>query len=229
MEMNQLERLIQITDRLMGPGGCPWDIEQTLQSLRPCIVEEGHELIEAIDLNDQHHILEELGDFFFVAFFLCKVAEKENICKVDDILKELNDKLVRRHPHVFGETDIKTTEEVLSQWAEIKKNENNKAHRKSALDSIPKGLPSLARAQKAYKKMRDAKYPHALKRHDKPKFTSEDALGQYLLELAAQAHDDGLDAEHALRRSLAYLEQSFRIYEKSQAQQDQVSDEISQQ
>lgn len=215
--MSEIKRLTEITDQLLGPQGCPWDREQTLKSLRPCIIEEACELIEAIDLNDQHQILEELGDFFFVAFFLCKVAEKEKHCDMKDVLKELNDKLVRRHPHVFGNTEANTSEAVLKQWSEIKQKEKNKAHRKSALDSIPKELPALARAHKVYKKMREANFPDIPKKKSKDSI-NENALGEQLFSLVAQAYDNGLDAEHALRQALAYSEQSFRTYEKSQEQ-----------
>lgn len=213
--MKELNRLIEITDQLLGPQGCPWDREQTLKSLRPCIIEEACELIEAIDLNDQHQIQEELGDFFFVAFFLCKIAEKEKHCELSSVLKELNDKLVRRHPHVFGNTQAADTDAVLKQWTEIKQKEKNKTHRKSSLDSIPKDLPGLARAQKVYKKMRDAKFPQTIKKHDDVLFDNENSLGEFLLDIVAQAHEKGLDAEHALRQALTHKERDFRTFEKS--------------
>lgn len=212
--MKELNRLIDITDKLLGPQGCPWDREQTLKSLRPCIIEEACELLEAIDLNDPQFIHEELGDFFFVAFFLCKVAEKEKQCDISSVLQELNDKLVRRHPHVFGNTQANTSEAVLEQWAEIKKKEKGKSHRKSSLDSIPKELPGLARAQKVYKKMREAKYPNSLKKHTDNIFENENTLGEFLIDIAAQAHEKGLDAEHALRQALTHKEKSFRAFEQ---------------
>lgn len=102
--MREFDELIEIIDRLLGPDGCPWDKEQTLQSLRSSVLEEVCEVIEAIDLNDNAHIKEELGDLFFNTIFLCKIAEKEKRFTVTEILKELNEKLIRRHPHVFGES-----------------------------------------------------------------------------------------------------------------------------
>jgi tetrapyrrole methylase family protein / MazG family protein len=209
--MKEFDDVIETTERLLGPNGCPWDRVQTMKSTRPCVIEEGAELVDAIDLDDNDHILEELGDMFFVVLFLSKLAEKEQRCTLKEVLESIQQKLIRRHPHVFGEAKINTEDELLKQWEEIKKHERGKKHRKSLLDSIPKGLPALARAQKVTKKMKEAQYPNLTKnRFD---FDTEEQLGKLLLEIAAAAAGKGLDAEHALRKVLVNSENEFRTFE----------------
>lgn len=212
--MKEFLELLKTTDHLLGPQGCPWDQEQTMKSVRSCIIEEAAELVDAIDMEDNDHIREELGDLLFVALFLCRLAEKEKRCDLSEVLKELNDKLIRRHPHVFGKSHIANSEEVLKQWESIKQKEKGNAHRKSALDSIPKGLPALARAQKVSKKITKAKFPHSTTFHNN--FKDEDELGKMLFDIVTQAEKQGLDAEHALRKTLVGLEGAFRSHEADQ-------------
>lgn len=206
--MKQFDELVAIIDRLLGPGGCPWDQEQTLEKLRPSVLEEACEVIDAIDLGDNHHIQEELGDLLFNALFFCKVAEKEKRLTTTDVIADLNEKLIRRHPHVFGDgAKLKNTGEVMKQWEELKKSEKTKTHRESIFDSLPKGLPALSRAQKMFKKM-NKQEPQAIETTDL--FHDEKALGELLYRLTAQAEKKGLDAEHALRKTLAGIEKDFR-------------------
>ncbi len=212
--MREFDELIEITDRLLGPGGCPWDREQTLQSLRSSVLEEVCEVIEAIDLNDNVHIQEELGDLFFNVVFLSKIAEKEKRFPMREVLKELNEKLIRRHPHVFGEgKKLDTVDELYEQWERIKKEEKGKETRKSVLDGISMHLPVLARAQKVLKRMKKAGYLSS-PQTDHSGIKDEKDLGEHLLSLVAFASDHGLDAEHALRKSLAHLEKDFSDKEK---------------
>jgi tetrapyrrole methylase family protein/MazG family protein len=205
--MKQFDELVDIIDRLLGPGGCPWDQEQTLEKLRPSVLEEACEVIEAIDLGDNHHIQEELGDLLFNALFFCKVAEKEGRLKTPDVIQELNEKLIRRHPHVFGEGIAKTSKDVVRQWEELKKQEKTKTHRESIFDSLPKGLPALTRSQKMFKKMHK-KIPQEVIYTNL--FENEESLGELLYQLTAEAEAKGLDAEHALRKKLSVLEKGFR-------------------
>ncbi len=205
--MKQFDELVDIIDRLLGPGGCPWDQEQTLEKLRPSVLEEACEVIEAIDLGDNHHIQEELGDLLFNALFFCKVAEKEGRLKTPDVIQELNEKLIRRHPHVFGEGIAKTSKDVVRQWEELKKQEKTKTHRESIFDSLPKGLPALTRSQKMFKKMHK-KIPQEVRCTNL--FENEESLGELLYQLTAEAEAKGLDAEHALRKTLSVLEKGFR-------------------
>lgn len=211
--MNEFQQLIKTTDHLLGPEGCPWDRVQTMKSTRPCITEEAHELVDAIDSEDNAHIKEELGDLFFVVLFLCRLAEKEKRCTLGEVLKGMNDKLIRRHPHVFGDAPkLNTVEELLVQWKRIKKEETAGSKKKSSLDSIPKGLPALARAQKLYKKMHDYHFPK--RPAAKGKFESEEALGKQLWDVVTKAENSDLDAEHALRMVLSSMEKEFRNFEE---------------
>lgn len=207
-ELNkQFDELNAILDRLLGPGGCPWDQEQTMQSLRCSVLEETCELIEAIDLNNDPHILEELGDLFLNAIFLCKLAEKEKRFSVIKVLSSLNEKLIRRHPHIFGNETAKTAADVVEIANQVKKQEMS--GKQSILDTIPKGLPSLARAQKVIKRVKRAGY-QKLPQNKTASFQDEQQLGDLLLSIAAQAAEQGLDAEIALRKTLTHLEHDFR-------------------
>lgn len=213
--MKELDELIKIIDRLLGPNGCPWDRVQTLHSLRSSVLEEVCEVIEAIDLDDNAHIKEELGDLFFNVIFICKIAEKEKRFTLHEILKELNEKLIRRHPHVFGEgKKINTVDELYEQWDKIKKSEKGKEIRKSALDGISKHLPALARAQKSLQRMKKSNYHAVFPKIEHITLKDEQELGRHLLSLVSQAQQYGLNAEHALRKALAQLEKDFLQYEK---------------
>lgn len=212
--MEPFQELLGIIDRLLGPNGCPWDREQTMNSIRSNVIEESSELIDAIDLDDNNHIREELGDLLFVVAFMCKLAEKEKRCNIQEVLQEINAKLIRRHPHVFGDSTVQDSAAVIKQWESIKKQEKqNKAHRKSVLDSIPKGLPALARAQKVLNKLKAAEFP--LPAAQAAPVVDEDTLAQALLSIVMHAQQQGLDAEHALRKSLASLETTFRQFERT--------------
>ena len=141
-----LSRLVEIMDRLLAPGGCPWDREQTLESLRPFLVEETYEVLDALSNGDAAHHCEELGDLLFQIVFQSALRRAAGEFDIDAVVAGISDKLVRRHPHVFGDTEgVDTADKVLKQWDEIKATE--KPARKRTLDGIPAG-PALARAQK---------------------------------------------------------------------------------
>lgn len=213
--MKEFDELLEIIERLLGPGGCPWDQEQTLKSLRSSLLEETCEVLEAIDLEDNAHIKEELGDLLFNAAFLSRIGEKEKRFLVKEVIQEINQKLIRRHPHVFGEgTKINNVEELHKQWDTLKKHEKGKDVRTSALDGIPKNFPGLARAQKCLKKMRKVGYNPFLQSLSRKDIENEKDLGKYLLYLVELAEEKGLDAEHALRAELAHVEKEFLDYEK---------------
>ncbi len=208
--MSTFNELVDVIDTLFGPNGCPWDREQTLLSSRAGLLEEACEVIEAIDLGDKAHIQEELGDLLFNALFLSKLAEKEDCCTFDSVFVELKNKLIRRHPHVFGEVLIANTAAALEQWDEIKKTEKGKDTRHSIFDGIPKGLPALARAQKMLKKMKKkgeslADFQPAMVKSD-----DEADFGLALLQLVDKASHQGIDAEQALRTALAQIEKAHR-------------------
>lgn len=159
--MEAFNRLHETIRRLRAPGGCPWDREQTPETLRETLIEEAYETVEAITEGDTDHVCEELGDVFLNAVMLSYMYEQQESFTVTDVLETVSDKLVRRHPHVFGETDgyagpgsgkeTDTPEKVLNQWDEIKqKVEGRKGS--SALDGVSMGLPSLERAKKLQKR-----------------------------------------------------------------------------
>ena len=212
--MEEFDALIRITEHLMGPKGCPWDREQTLMTLRESVLEETCELIEAVDLEDNHHILEELGDLLFNVVFFCKIGEKENRFQTKDVINNLVEKLIRRHPHVFGDAKVDNIEGLWKQWNEIKTQEKGKTQRQSVLDGIPKGLPALAYAQKMLKKIGKTKYPDLpVIEKSEPAFENEEQLGKSLMNIVMQAQKAGLDAEQALRKAVALKEQEFRSWE----------------
>ena len=217
--MQEFDALIEVTDRLFAPGGCSWDREQTMETMRSSLIEEACELLEAIDLNNKESIREELGDFLFTGIYFCKLAEKEQNITLEQVLATIREKMVRRHPRVFGENNAMSSGEVLEQWDEIKKKEKGNAHRKSALDGVPKGLPALAKALEILKKMAKAKYLHLPQNEQNQLFDSEDECGKALMDLVCKARASGIDPEHALRKNLSLLERDFRQWEsKDKAQ-----------
>src|SRR5436853_907173 len=132
-------RLCQIVARLRAPGGCPWDREQTHESILPQLVEETYELVEAIRNNDIANFREELGDLLLHIVMQAEIAREEGRFDIDDVLREISDKLVRRHPHVFAKSDARDTGAVLRQWEAIKRTEKSGGH---YLDGLPKALPA---------------------------------------------------------------------------------------
>jgi tetrapyrrole methylase family protein/MazG family protein len=150
--LNSLSKLIKITETLMGDYGCPWDKVQTRESLKPYLVEETYEVLEALDSNDPEKIKDELGDLLYQILFHSKISSLKGEFDFRDVIDNLSEKMVRRHPHVFKGGKLNTPDQVIGQWEEIKKKENSKANQKSILDSIPINLPRLIKAQKLQKK-----------------------------------------------------------------------------
>ena len=146
------KKLTEIVDTLMGENGCPWDKVQTRESLKPYLVEEAYETLEALDNNNPEEIKEELGDLLYQVLFHAKISENKNEFNITDVVESISHKMVHRHPHVFKEENLETPEEVVTQWEEIKSKEKGKANRESVLDGIPPHLPGLLRAQKLQKK-----------------------------------------------------------------------------
>ena len=144
--------LYKTIEKLRGPGGCPWDIEQTPLSLRNDLVEETYECIEAITDKDTLHIMEELGDLYLVITMLSYMHEQEGAFTITDVLENVTEKLIRRHPHVFNGQKVKDTEEVLDNWAKIKVEQEGRKPAESLLDEVQKALPPLERAYKLQKK-----------------------------------------------------------------------------
>lgn len=149
---HQFTSLRQIIAQLRGPNGCPWDKEQTHLSLKRYLIEECYELLEAIEEEDIDHIVEELGDVLLQVVLHAQIGEDDGMFSIDDVIKGIADKMVRRHPHVFGETTVQGTEEVLSNWDEIKRKEKDSTRKESILDSVSAALPALSKAFHLQKK-----------------------------------------------------------------------------
>ncbi len=145
-----LARLQAVMARLRGPDGCPWDREQTLETLKPCLLEEAHELLETMDEESPGPHLEELGDVLLQVVFQSRIREERGEFALDDVAHALCDKLVRRHPHVFGDAVVDSSADVLRNWEAIKKGE--RPPRTSVLDGVPRSLPALLRAQRTQAK-----------------------------------------------------------------------------
>ena len=210
--MSELLRLREVMDRLRSPGGCPWDAEQTHESLLKYLLEESYEFIESVEENDRKAMREELGDLLLQVYFHSRMAEedKDDPFSVEDVAKVVADKLIRRHPHVFGDVKVSGTEEVLANW-EVQKAEEK--GRTSAIDGVPLGQPALPLANKLLYRADKFNYDLPVERPVGVEISSEMELGKILLGIIDQAAEKGLDPEAALRGATkAYIER-LRDYE----------------
>ena len=221
--MTNLDELIATANKLRAPGGCPWDAEQTHESLVQYLLEECYELVDAIEGGNRDEILEELGDVLYQVVFHSDLAASGSLGEpfdIQDVAAKMRDKMISRHPHVFGDEAAlakfaaKTGDEVMQNWDAHKKRE--KPERMSVLDGIPEDLPALARANKVLGKaeklgMLDADAPGAFS------ITSEEELGAILLAVVQSARAVGLDSERALRGAVRSLSTEIREYELEDA------------
>ncbi|MDB6058111.1 MAG: nucleoside triphosphate pyrophosphohydrolase [Verrucomicrobiales bacterium] len=210
-----LNELIRVMAKLRSPGGCPWDREQTHKSIRFYLIEEAYELLDAIEAEDDHEMAEELGDLLLHVIFHCQLARERGAFDFEKVAKHVTEKLIRRHPHVFGETKVKNIAEVWSNWEQIKKAEKHgtKHARPSALDGIPKHLPALLRAEKLVKKARRGKLIPAGKKATSKK----SAVAKKLFALAQTAEAHGWSAEELLREQVGAVEKNLRKLEQKKA------------
>ena len=199
--------------RLRSPTGCPWDREQDHHTLRWHAVEEVYELLDAIETGDDHDMPEELGDLLLQVVFHCQLAKERGAFDFERVARHITEKLLRRHPHVFGDLKVKNVDQVWANWEKIKRAEKHGTRhaRPSALDGIPRHLPSLMRAEKLIKKARRAKLTSrpVLKR----KLTRA-RLAKELFALAAYAQAKGWSAEDLLRAETLTQERAWRRREK---------------
>ena len=208
--------LLQVMAKLRSPQGCPWDREQDHLTLRRHAIEEVYELIDAIENRDDHEMAEELGDLLLQVVFHCQLARERGAFDFEKVTRHLVDKLIRRHPHVFGTTKVKDVDEVWANWEKIKHAEKKgtRHERPSALDGIPKHLPALLRVEKLVKKARKAKLladPKPVRR------SSKAAVARELFELAAYAQSRGWTAEELLLGETKRRERVFRKREAKPA------------
>jgi tetrapyrrole methylase family protein/MazG family protein len=224
-ELGEFETFRKIIQRLRGPGGCPWDRQQTHDSLKPYLVEECYEVLETIEDNDMPALSEELGDLWLQIMLHARIAEESGEFKLGDVLRNISSKMIKRHPHVFGDTKVKNAEEVSLNWEEIKGQEKNGC--RSLLDGIPKGLPSLACSQDIGRRVASAGFDWE-KADDiidklveevgelKKASTHEEKVhefGDILLVLANAARHMDIELESALRQANSRFIRRFRYIE----------------
>jgi tetrapyrrole methylase family protein/MazG family protein len=152
MHKELFDQLVQVFAALRSENGCPWDREQTHESIKPDLIEETYEVIEAIDAGDATKLREEIGDLLANVMLHAQIARDEGEFDISDVIKTLTEKLIRRHPHVFGDQEANNADQVVKNWEQIKRSESGYEDRKSALDGVPDHLPNLQRAQKLQRK-----------------------------------------------------------------------------
>jgi MazG family protein len=225
-KQSAINDLLSVMAMLRSPKGCPWDREQDHRSIRWHAVEEVYELIDAIESGDDHELEEELGDLLLQVVFHCQLAKERKVFDFEKVTRNITDKLVRRHPHVFGSVKVKDVDQVWANWEKIKRAEKHGTRhaRPSALDGIPKHLPALLRAEKLVKKGKKAglvsKKHNAdgglLKQNpETPIRTKKQAIGEHLYALARHAHDNGWSAEELLRAETRRQERALRKVERA--------------
>ncbi|HEV2329340.1 MAG TPA: MazG family protein [Verrucomicrobiae bacterium] len=209
--------LLKVMAKLRSPTGCPWDREQSHMSLRRHAVEEVYELIDAIETRDDHEMAEELGDLLLQVVFHCQLANERGAFDFERVCRLLVEKLVRRHPHVFGATKVANVDEVWANWEQIKRAEKHGTARArhSAFDGIPKHLPALMRAEKLVKKARKVFGENSAGSANGKRRPSKKALAEELFELAAFAHARGWSAEQLLSEESKRREKELRKRERS--------------
>ena len=213
-----IDDLLAVMARLRSPTGCPWDREQDHLSLRFHAVEEVYELMDAIEAGDDHEMAEELGDLLLQVIFHCQLAGERGAFDFEEVSRRIVEKLIRRHPHVFGDSKVKSVDAVWTQWEQIKNAEKKgtKHERPSALDGIPKHLPALLRAEKLVKKARKAKLLTDGK--GKPAARAKAEIASQLFELTQIAQSKGWSAEELLRAETRKREQMLRKAERQLSQ-----------
>jgi uncharacterized protein YabN with tetrapyrrole methylase and pyrophosphatase domain len=211
---SSIDDLLRVMAKLRSPKGCPWDKEQDHMSLRFHAVEEVYELLDAIETHDDQEMVEELGDLLLQVVFHSQLGRERGAFDFEQVARHITDKLVRRHPHVFGDVKVRNVDEVWVNWEKIKAAEKHGTRhaRPSAFDGIPKHLPALMRAEKLIKKARKAKLlPVQTAKKTQP---GKAALGRQLFELTQTAQAHGWSAEELLRRESIQRERDWRRREK---------------
>ena len=228
---NPLQRLVDLMATLRGPDGCPWDRKQTPESLKPFLVEECYEVVDAIEDGAPAKVRDELGDLLFQIIFHARIAEEAGQFTINDVITAIHEKMTRRHPHVFGDDKLSTDKEVLSNWEEIKRKEKGHEDRKSILEGVPKELPSLLRAHRlqeraarvgfdwahlneAMPKLDEeiAEFKESLKSEDAGKI--EEELGDVFFMLVNISRFLGVNPEDALRKTISKFIHRFRYIEE---------------
>ncbi|HTS25441.1 MAG TPA: nucleoside triphosphate pyrophosphohydrolase [Bryobacteraceae bacterium] len=234
----KFQTLVELMARLRAPGGCPWDREQTFDTIKPYTLEETYEVLDAIDRRDWNGLAEELGDFLLQAVFYAEMAAEEDRFSIDDALDAINQKLVRRHPHVFGEGSAETAGDVKRIWGEVKAAEKagkKDQHDQGLLDGVPRALPALVEAQQiasraagvgfdwenpdqVLEKLHEELAEFAEARQRASHAELEDELGDLLFVLVNLARFVKVDPEQALRKTNAKFRRRFGYIERKLAE-----------
>jgi len=228
----KFEKLLDIMDTLRGKNGCPWDLEQDHQTLMPYLLEETYEALEAIEDKKPPKIAEELGDIMLQIVFHSRVAKESNDFTIGDVLDSINSKMIRRHPHIFGDVKVNSSEEVVKNWEEIKLREKSHTPRKSLMDGIPRDLPALLHARRLQERASEVGFDwpdingvmekcleeakelrEAIKQDDREKMTDE--LGDLLFALVNVGRWYGINPEEALRKTGKKFIRRFRHIERT--------------
>jgi MazG family protein len=226
------DRLVDIMAQLRGPGGCPWDREQTRASLKGYLIEEAYEVVEALESGDRLHLQEELGDLLFQVLFHAQIAAEQGEFAIADVLQRLAEKMVHRHPHVFGGPAVGSAREALAQWEALKQHEAaNQGHPRSVIDGVPRALPALLRAQRlqtkaarigfdwpdaraAWVKVQEEIHEAATALADGDRARLTEELGDLLFSLVNVARLSDIDAEEALGRASEKFRRRFTDMER---------------
>ena len=197
MADSQLQRLVEVMDRLRSPGGCPWDAEQTHESLIKYLLEESYEFIDAIETDDRAGMREELGDVLLQVYFHSRIAQDHptDPFTIEDVASAIADKLISRHPHVFENLEVSGTDEIIENWEAIKAREKG---RTSAIDGIAMAQPALPLVAKILYRAEKYNVDLRVDEYSSEKAT-EKSVGEALASVIAWAHENGIDPENALR------------------------------
>jgi tetrapyrrole methylase family protein / MazG family protein len=242
----KFQKLVQVMARLRAPGGCPWDREQTFDSIKPYTLEETYEVLEAIDRRDWNGVAEELGDFLLQAVFFAQMAAEQGLFRIEDSLDSINEKLIRRHPHVFGEESAESAADVKRIWGEVKAAEKKDQGREesSLLGSVPRALPALMEAQliasraagvgfdwenpeQVLDKLHEELAEFDQARRNAVQAELEDELGDLLFVLVNLARFVKVDPEQALRRTNTKFRERFGYIERKLAERGKKLEESS--
>ncbi len=227
MSLQSFYELVRVMERLRAENGCPWDRKQTHESLKPYLIEETYEVISAIDSGNDDELKEELGDLLLQIVFHAQIAKEDGRFDIDDVAKTIVEKLIRRHPHVFGDLKVSGSDEVLQNWEKIKKEEG----KESIFDGVPEGLPSLLKARRVQEKAKRVGFDwdniegtldkvkeefdelsEAIKFGKKEKISEE--FGDLLFSLVNVSRFLDIDAEDSLRQTIEKFMKRFKSVEK---------------
>lgn len=198
MADSELQRLVEVMDRLRSPGGCVWDAEQTHESLIKYLLEESYEFIDAIETDDRAGMREELGDVLLQVYFHSRIAQDHptDPFSIEDVARAIADKLISRHPHVFENLAVSGTEEIIENWEAIKAREKG---RTSAIDGIAMAQPALPLVAKIFYRAEKYKVDLDVPQYESEQEVNEKSVGEALASVIGWAHENGIDPENALR------------------------------